>query len=69
MQWHPTILSKLALVDQRLLNAYLKNTEGAEYKDGDLTVRFTECSKNPKTCEAESQRFAQQWRSFFKNSR
>lgn len=68
MQWHPTILSKLALIDQRVLNSYRTDTEGAEYKDGDLTVRFTECSWNPKTCEAESQRFSQQWKSFFKDS-
>jgi len=68
VQWHPTILSKLALVDQRLLNSYHTDAQGAQYKDGDLTVRFTECSKSPKTCEAASQRFAQQWRSFFKNS-
>ncbi|KAK3946408.1 glycosyltransferase family 34 protein [Diplogelasinospora grovesii] len=69
VQWHPTILSKLALVDQRTINSYSKSESGQEYKDGDIAVRFVDCEKlGIQACENESQKFAQQWRVSFKNS-
>ena len=69
VQWHPTILSKLALIPQNRINSYGKSDRGAEYKTGDMVVRFEGCSKvDTKSCEAEAQRFAPQWRSSFKNS-
>ena len=47
MQWHPTVLARTALVPQRLLNAYSKDSRGAapdgEYQDGDLLIRFPAC--------------------------
>jgi mannan polymerase II complex MNN11 subunit len=69
VQWHPTILSKLSLIPQRTINSYSKEDKGAAYKDGDIAVRFPECGKmNPADCETESHRFAQQWRTSFKNA-
>ncbi|KAK3387204.1 galactosyl transferase GMA12/MNN10 family-domain-containing protein [Podospora didyma] len=69
VQWHPTILARLALIDQRIINAYSKGTKGAEYKAGDIVVRFVDClATSPKACETESQKFSQQWRTSFKNS-
>ncbi|KAK3899480.1 sphingosine-1-phosphate lyase protein [Staphylotrichum tortipilum] len=44
VQWHPTILSRMAIVDQQLLNSYSKGSRGEEYKDGDLVVRFPDCA-------------------------
>ncbi|EAQ84001.1 hypothetical protein CHGG_10405 [Chaetomium globosum CBS 148.51] len=66
VQWHPTILSRMAIVDQRILNSYAKGDKDAEYKDGDLVIRFPECtSTGPQACETESQVFAQAWRRVF----
>lgn len=47
MQWHPTVLVRTALVPQRTLNAYSKDSAGASadgtYKDGDFIIRFPGC--------------------------
>lgn len=47
MQWHPTILARTALVPQRILNAYSKDSKGASpdgtYQEGDLVIRFPGC--------------------------
>ena len=49
MQWHPTVLARTALVPQRILNAYSKDSSGASsegtYKDGDFLIRFPACDK------------------------
>ncbi len=69
MQWHPTILSRLSLVPQNIINAYSKSGKGAVYKDGDIIVRFPDCAKSKaEDCVVESQRFEQSWRTSFKNS-
>ncbi|KAK2072975.1 hypothetical protein P8C59_007292 [Phyllachora maydis] len=39
VQWHPTILSKLALIPQRIINSYNKDGKGEAYKDGDIAIR------------------------------
>ncbi|KAK1782916.1 galactosyl transferase GMA12/MNN10 family-domain-containing protein [Copromyces sp. CBS 386.78] len=68
VQWHPTILAKLALVPQRILNSYSKEKGGQEYKEGDIVVRLYACGEaGEDTCETESQRFAQ-WKAAFQNS-
>lgn len=69
MQWHPTILSKLAIVPQRLINAYSNNKVGAQYEDNDIVVRFPGCA-NPGElqCEEESKRFLPKWQQAFKNA-
>ncbi|KAJ5637704.1 hypothetical protein N7490_007583 [Penicillium lividum] len=49
MQWHPTVLARTALVPQRVLNAYSKDSIGAgsdgTYNDGDFIIRFPGCDK------------------------
>lgn len=68
MQWHPTILSNLALVPQRTLNSYDKAEKGHEYSTGDLAVRFAKCAKSIKTptCETEAEPYASVWRSAYR---
>ncbi|KAL2021540.1 hypothetical protein VTK56DRAFT_7039 [Thermocarpiscus australiensis] len=69
VQWHPTILARMAIVDQGIINAYSKGTKGAEYKNGDIVVRLVDClAAGAQACETESQRFVQQWRTNFANS-
>ncbi|KAL2117139.1 hypothetical protein VTJ04DRAFT_9307 [Mycothermus thermophilus] len=64
VQWHATILSRVALVEQRVLNAYNKGANGAqEYKDGDLVVRFPGCEGA--ACETETRAFVQAWKRAF----
>ena len=63
MQWHPTILSKLAIVPQRLINSYSRDKHGAEYQDGDIVVRFPSCTLGSASapgevkCDEEARRF------------
>ncbi|KAI9735725.1 MAG: hypothetical protein M1818_006333 [Claussenomyces sp. TS43310] len=71
IQWHPTILSKLALIPQRTMNAYSKG-EGASviYKDGDFVITFANCNAaNYADCEIEADTFQRQWRTIFRATR
>lgn len=47
MQWHPTVLARTAIVPQRILNAYSRDSWDASpdgiYKDGDFLIRFPAC--------------------------
>lgn len=53
----------MAIVDQRVINAYSKGDKGEEYREGDLVVRFPECTADgPESCETVSQPLVQQWR-------
>lgn len=49
MQWHPTLLARTALVPQRILNAYSKDSSGTSpdgtYKDGDFVICFPSCDE------------------------
>jgi len=60
VQWHGTILAKLAMVPQNLLNAYVSGpaapTNG-QYTDGDLVAVFPGCDKDDKSCAQEMQPF------------
>ena len=51
-QWHPTVLSKIALVPQRVMNSYnaLAPTASKEgtYAEGDFLVHFSGCNMDPK---------------------
>lgn len=69
VQWHPTILSKLAVVPQRTINSYSKAGKGEEYQTGDLAVRFPKCTKSHKnpTCEKDAEPFASVWRQAYRN--
>ncbi|KAL8626465.1 hypothetical protein Q9189_007833 [Teloschistes chrysophthalmus] len=63
VQWHPTILTKLALIPQRALNAYnvdiaSRGGRDAMYKDGDFVVRLVGCESDSsggggRDCERE----------------
>jgi len=70
VQWHPTILAKLALVDQKIINSYSNNKGGAEYSTGEFVVRFAGCAEenNVQACETDAQKFAPTWRAAFKDS-
>ncbi|KAL1648858.1 putative alpha-1,6-mannosyltransferase mnn11 [Diplodia intermedia] len=55
VQWHGTILAKLALVPQRIMNAYTRAEEGSKegmYQEGDFIAAFPDCIDDKKTtCE------------------
>jgi mannan polymerase II complex MNN11 subunit len=56
-------------VPQNIINSYSKSEKGAEYKPGDLVVRFAECeTKSTVSCAKEAKPFEQQWRTSFKNA-
>lgn len=68
VQWHPTILSKLVLVPERIMNAHNKwqgTEDKGSYQDGDFVIRFAGCEQVGRDCVKESETFTKQWRSFF----
>lgn len=67
MQWHSTVLSKLALIPQRILNSYYRDTSNpggnALYSDGDFIINFSGCdSDTTRSCETEMQPFYELWK-------
>jgi len=56
IQWHATVLGRLALVPQRIMNSYTR-TERAEerYGEGDLVAHFHGCDDKSagRSCEEE----------------
>lgn len=68
MQWHPTILSKLAIIPQRTINAYSKGTSAEDpglYKVGDFVIRFAGCELAGRDCIKEADLYSKQWRAAF----
>ncbi|KAI0542049.1 galactosyl transferase GMA12/MNN10 family-domain-containing protein [Xylaria digitata] len=66
VQWHPTILSKLAIVPQRAINAYSTVEHGAQYKEGDIAIVFAQCSGTGiKSCANEAEHYSHLWRVSF----
>lgn len=66
MQWHPTILARTALVPQRTLNAYSKDSTGASsdgtYQDGDFVIRFPGCDDTKgRDCVQELEPYYKLW--------
>ncbi|KAH8428295.1 putative alpha-1,6-mannosyltransferase subunit [Aspergillus melleus] len=66
VQWHPTVLARLALIPQRVINSYSKDSSGAAvdgtYKEGDLVLRFFGCDTDPKrNCEKEMEPYYHLW--------
>ncbi|KAF2256829.1 glycosyltransferase family 34 protein [Trematosphaeria pertusa] len=60
VQWHGTILAKLALVPQNMLNSYASgpaNPKHGKYKEGDLVANFPGCDKDKRDCADEQQPF------------
>ena len=68
VQWHPTILTKLALVPQNLLNSYgvdipSRGGKEAMYKEGEFAVRLVGCDlDSSRYCEKEFDQYYQQWK-------
>lgn len=78
VQWHPTVLAKLAMVDQRLINSYntqsdkseveleanrLRGMHDSQYRKGDLLVNFRGCAESKdRDCEQEIKDFYTDWK-------
>lgn len=70
VQWHPTILSKLALIPQRTINSYNKPemaAVGGGYKDGDFVIRFAGCDQPGRNCAQEAEPYSKQWQTAFRD--
>ncbi|OAA44255.1 alpha-1,2-galactosyltransferase-like protein [Metarhizium rileyi] len=66
VQWHPTILSKLALVPQRTLAAYSRATIGEQYQEGDFVVLFPGCTQTgEQSCQTESSHYWEEMKKAF----
>ncbi|KAK9436646.1 alpha-1,2-galactosyltransferase-like protein [Metarhizium brunneum] len=66
VQWHPTILSKLALVPQRTLASYSKSTIGEQYQEGDFVVLFPDCTKTgDRSCQTVSSHYWEKMKKAF----
>lgn len=66
VQWHPTILSKLALVPQRTFASYSRPTLGEQYQEGDFVAMFPGCARTGReSCEVESGQFWGKWKASF----
>ncbi|KAL4752835.1 hypothetical protein BDW72DRAFT_170246 [Aspergillus terricola var. indicus] len=66
VQWHPTVLARMALVPQRVINSYSKDSTRAAvdgtYKDGDSIIRFFGCDTDSKRdCEMEMKPYYNLW--------
>lgn len=61
VQWHGTILAKLALIPQRTFNSYTHNPLGTDiagmYSEGDFVANFIGCDRNKRSCADEMQPF------------
>lgn len=69
VQWHPTVLARLALVHQRIMNAYSKDDKDGQYQPGDMVIRFKEClTAITRECDEEARQYTQQWRTAFMDS-
>lgn len=61
VQWHPTILSKLALIPQRTFASYGGNKEVNSYRDGDFVALMVNCPPTGElSCETQAQYYRQQ---------
>ncbi|OHE97623.1 galactosyl transferase GMA12/MNN10 family protein [Colletotrichum orchidophilum] len=67
VQWHPTILSKLAIVPQRIFNSYNRYEKGEIYKEGHFVVRAAGCTESgERACDEELSSFKPKWQAAFK---
>ncbi|KAG6300167.1 hypothetical protein E4U09_007307 [Claviceps aff. purpurea] len=66
VQWHPTVLSKLALVPQRTFASYSKSSYGDQYQEGDFVVMFAGCVQTgQESCETESSHYWEKMKKAF----
>ncbi len=74
VQWHPTILSKLVLVPQRIMNSYGSESAGGDdsrlYKAGDFVVRLPGCdaSDSKRSCDGEMATHFKEWQTTYKRT-
>jgi mannan polymerase II complex MNN11 subunit len=72
VQWHPTILAKLVLVPQRVMNSYniyigdekgnLREKKERVWQEGDFLVRFLGCEiLKERNCEDEMKPYYEKW--------
>lgn len=71
VQWHPTILAKIVLVPQRIMNSYNSNfsfgdqgpqTDSGLFQEGDFLVRFYGCGTTAgRDCEKEMMFYYETW--------
>jgi mannan polymerase II complex MNN11 subunit len=57
-RWHGTILAKLAMVPQNLINAYASGPASPKdgvYEKGSLVANFPGCDKEGRSCVQEQQ--------------
>jgi mannan polymerase II complex MNN11 subunit len=55
-RWHGTILAKLAMIPQNLINAYANGPAApvnGQFKEGDLVANFPGCDKDGRECAGE----------------
>ncbi|KAI4273195.1 MAG: hypothetical protein L6R35_006427 [Caloplaca aegaea] len=68
VQWHPTILAKLAMIPQHLLNSYSvdiasRGGKDVMYKDGEFVVRLVGCELDQnRNCEKEMETYYEKWK-------
>lgn len=59
VQWHGTILAKLALIPQRTFNSYVPPPSGVKvpgvYAEGDFVANFIGCDRDKRNCADEMQ--------------
>ncbi|KAK9457824.1 galactosyl transferase GMA12/MNN10 family-domain-containing protein [Dipodascopsis uninucleata] len=55
-QWHPTVLSKMAVIPQRILNSYPSGVGDSQYQDGDFVASLTGCDSPERSCTREFDR-------------
>lgn len=67
VQWHSTVLTKLALIPQRTINSYARQTakDGGKselYREGDFVVTMKGCDVDEtRDCEAEMLPYWRDW--------
>jgi mannan polymerase II complex MNN11 subunit len=57
-RWHGTILAKIALIPQNVLNSYHEkeaamSTDNGLYKEGDFILNFGDCANEKRNCLTE----------------
>ncbi|KAI5369146.1 putative glycosyltransferase 34, nucleotide-diphospho-sugar transferase [Septoria linicola] len=67
VQWHGTVLSKLGLVPQRVMNSYSESSgekrEDGLYQEGDFVATFHNCSRDlHRSCEKEMASSMTRWK-------
>ncbi|KAK9333295.1 galactosyl transferase GMA12/MNN10 family-domain-containing protein [Lipomyces starkeyi] len=55
-QWHPTVLSKMAIIPQRIFNAYPNGVGESMYQDGDFVASLSGCDTPERSCLREFER-------------